>query len=80
MVLDDASCRIVNNFLVAEYIKSKMTRERDLGQVNFIDERFEGAANLLVLQRRIPQVVRETYPGARGVVETHEVWAFHGST
>ena len=36
------------NFLVAEYIKSKMTRERDVGQVNFIDEGFESAADLLV--------------------------------
>ena len=45
MVPDEASCRIVNNFLVAKYIKSKMTRERDLGQVNLIDEGFEGAVN-----------------------------------
>ena len=48
MVNDGASCGIVNAFLVAEYVKSKMTRECDLGQVNFIDEGFEGAANLFV--------------------------------
>ena len=30
-------------------MKSKMTRERDLGQVNFIDKRFESAANLIVI-------------------------------
>ena len=48
MVPGEASFRIVSTFLVSEYIKSKMTRERDLDQVNFIDEGFEGAANLLV--------------------------------
>ena len=37
MVPDEASCRIVNTF-VAEYIKSKKTRERDLGHVSFIDK------------------------------------------
>ena len=47
MVPDGASCRIVTTF-VAEYIKSKMTKECDHSQVNFIDERFEGTANLLV--------------------------------
>ena len=47
MVPDEASCRMVNTF-VAEYIKSNMTRECDLGPVNFIDEGFDGAANLLV--------------------------------
>ena len=48
MVPGGASCRIVNTFFVAEYIKSKMTRERDLSQVNFIASRFEIAATLLV--------------------------------
>ena len=48
MVPNEASCRIVNTFVVAEYIKSKMTRERDHSQVNFIDEGLECAANLFV--------------------------------
>ena len=43
-----ASCRIVNTFLVAGSIKSKVTRECDLSQVNFIDKGFEDAANPLV--------------------------------
>ena len=47
MVPNVASCRIVNTF-VAEYIKSEMTRERDLGQVKFINKGFENAAKLLV--------------------------------
>ena len=48
MVSNIASCRIMRTFFVAEKIKSKMTRECDLGQVNFINKGFENAANLLV--------------------------------
>ena len=48
IVPDEASRRIVDTFFVAEYIKGKMTRERDLGQVSFIDKGFESAANPLV--------------------------------
>ena len=43
-----ASCKIVITFLVAEKIKSQMTRECELSQVNFIHKGFEGAANLRV--------------------------------
>ena len=66
MVPDEASCRILTTF-VAEYIKSKMTRERDLGQVNFIDKGYESAANLPVkqeLNKEIPHVVCETFTRA----------------
>ena len=47
MVPDEASCRIVNAFLVAEQIKSKMARECDLSQVNFIIKGFESAFHML---------------------------------
>ena len=60
MVPNGASCRIMCTFFVAEFVKSKMTRECDLSQVNFIDKGYEDAANLLVeqhLQQRIPHVV-----------------------
>ena len=43
MVPDDASSRNVNTIFVAEYIKSKMTRECNLSQVTFINKGFEGA-------------------------------------
>ena len=45
---DEASCGIVSTFLVAEQIKSKMTRECDPRQVNSVHKGFEGTANLLV--------------------------------
>ena len=48
MVPNEASHRIMTNLFVAEYVKGKMTRECDLGQVDFIDEGFECAANLFV--------------------------------
>ena len=48
MVSNVASCMIVNTFLVAEQINSKVTRERDLSQVNFINRGFESAAKMLV--------------------------------
>ena len=51
MVPNVASCRIVSTFLVAEYIKSNMTKERDLRQVNFIDNGFESASRFYPNQR-----------------------------
>ena len=81
MVPNIASCRIVNTFLVAKYVKSKMTRERDLSQVNFIDQGFESAANLLVkyqFHQRIPHVVCKTFIRTRSGRNTRR-WAFHGS-
>ena len=48
MVPDAGSCRIVSTVLVGKYMKGKMTRECDHIQVNFIYEKFERAAYLLV--------------------------------
>ena len=48
MVPGEASCRIVNTLFVAEKVKSEMTRERDLSQVNFINKGFESTTTLYV--------------------------------
>ena len=61
MVPDEASCRIVNAFLVTDQFKGKMTRECDLSQVNFINKGFESTTNLHVKKQSLE------------VVETHEV-------
>ena len=50
IVPDEASCKTVTTFLVAEYVKSKMTRECNLGQVGFNDKGYKDAANLPVKQ------------------------------
>ena len=78
------SCRFVNTFLVAEYIKSKMTRERDLSQVNFIDKGFESAANLLVqyqFHQGISTCCVQKLSSELEVVETHKKLGFpcHGT-
>ena len=59
---DEASCRIIRAFFVTEQIKSKMTRQCDLGQVTFNNKGCENVANLLEekqVQQRIPHVVFE---------------------
>ena len=64
MVPDEALCKIVTIFLVAEKIRSKMTRECNLGQLVFNDKGYKEAANLPVkqqFQERIPHVVCEIF-------------------
>ena len=46
IVPHEASCRIVHAFLVTEYIKSKVTRQCDLGQVDFHEKRGENTIDL----------------------------------
>ena len=56
-----------------KYIKSDVTRERDLGQVNFIDKGFESTTDLHVKKQlqEIPHNVFETFIELE-VVDTHE--------
>ena len=68
MVPNEALCRIVTSFLVAEYVKGKMTRECNFGQVSFNIKRCEDADNLLMsqqIQDRIPHDVCEAFTRAR---------------
>ena len=45
---DRESCEVVSTFLVAEYIKGKVTGMRDSRQVDFFHKVVEDAANLYV--------------------------------
>ena len=81
-VPDEASCRFVKIFFVADYIKSKMTRECDLSQVNFIDKRVrrrrQSARELTVSYRGFHMLCAKNFTRTRSGRNTRS-WAFHGS-
>ena len=70
---DEASFTIVvTTLLIAKYVKSKMTRECTLGQIDFFDVKYKYTASLLVkeqFQEGIPQVMHSPKLDA---VETDE--------
>ena len=78
-VPNEASYWIVCTFLVAEEVKSKMTRGCNLGQVGVFHVQYKYAASLLMteqFQERIPHVVREIFTKARRG-RNRRSWDFH---